>query len=75
MTYTELIKRIDWGEEVFFYYNDNEYWISQNPGKRYLTRSKDSYTQEFNTAEELFKYGKVEGKSIIEIWNLIKDQF
>ena len=74
MTYDELVECIGWGYELFFYYNDDKYWISQNPGKRYLTRAKDSYTQEFDSAEELFKYGRVEGKSILEIWDLIKDQ-
>jgi len=75
MTYQEIVKRVEWGEEFSFYYNDDQYWISQNGSVRYLTRVRGSETQEFQNTQELFENGRVEGKSIFEIWEDIKDSF
>lgn len=75
MTYEELIERVTWGEEFSFKYNNEQYWISQNKDGRYLTRVSDSYTQKFKTTKELFEKGKIEGKSIFEIWDSICKQF
>ena len=75
MTYEELIERVNWGEEFPFKYNNEQYWISQNKDGHYLTRVSDSYTQEFKTTAELFEKGRIEGKSILEIWSYIQEQF
>ena len=75
MDYEEIRERVGWGEEFMFYYNNDEYWISQNNSKRYLTRVRGSVTQEFQSTEALFKDGRVEGKSILEIWDDIKQYF
>ncbi|MGG3453570.1 hypothetical protein [Paenibacillus rhizolycopersici] len=72
LDYAELVQRVGWGEEFQFYYENEEYWISINKEGYYLTRGKDSYTQSFSTAEELFRRGQVEGKIIFEIWDLIE---
>ena len=61
-------KRVGWGEEFLFYNNNEEYWISQSGAKRYLTRVRGSVTQEFQTTEELFKKGRIEEKTLLEIW-------
>lgn len=53
--YLEFKNTIAMGDELNFYYKNDEYWISHNPGKSYLSRTRDSYTQEFNGYEELFK--------------------
>jgi len=75
MTYNELIERVGWGEEFPFQYKEEQYWISQNKEGRYLTKTKGSQTQEFKTTAELFEYGKIDGKKIIEIWDEIKESF
>ncbi|MCQ1530218.1 hypothetical protein [Lutispora saccharofermentans] len=75
MTYEELIERVTWGEEFSFKYNNEKYWISQNKDGRYLTRVRDSYTQGFKTTAELFEKGRIEGKTILEIWSFIHEQF
>ncbi|NMO95009.1 hypothetical protein HII30_04295 [Paenibacillus lemnae] len=72
MNYAELVQRVGWGEEFQFYYKDEEYWISLNKEGYYLTRGKDSYTQSFATTEELFREGRIDGKSIYDIWELIE---
>ena len=51
MRFEEIKKRVGWGEEFLFYYNNEEYWISQSSTKRYLTRVRGSVTQEFQTTE------------------------
>ena len=56
------------GEEYPFTYQNEEYWISQNPEGYYLTRVRGSYTQEFDTSEALFKNGAIEGRLIAEIY-------
>ncbi|WP_410771301.1 hypothetical protein [Fontibacillus sp. BL9] len=71
MEYVELVQRVEWGEEFQFYYQNEEYWISTNKEGYYLTRGKDSYTQSFRTAEELFNEGQIDGKTLLEIWDLI----
>ncbi|MBE7031467.1 MAG: hypothetical protein E7401_00720 [Ruminococcaceae bacterium] len=75
MIYNQIIDRVAWGEEFFFFYNSEKYWISQNELGLYLTRVKDSYTQSFNTAQELFENGLVDGKTIAEIWDCIEGYF
>lgn len=75
MQYEDLIERVGWGEEILFEYHGEKYWISQNPNGRYLTRESDGYSQEFKTTYELFNNAKIEGKSILQIWDEIKNQF
>ncbi len=75
MQYEDLIERVGWGEEFLFEYHGEKYWISQNPNGRYLTRESDGYSQEFKTTYELFNNAKIEGKSILQIWDEIKNQF
>ena len=48
MNYEEIKERVGWGEEFQFCYNNEEYWISQNNPKRYLTRVRGSVTQELD---------------------------
>ena len=73
--YNEFKKMVGYGMEYLLYFNDEEYWISCNSEGYYLTRSKDSYSQDFLNSEELFENGRIDGKSILEIWEEIKDQF
>lgn len=70
--FIEFQEGIAIGEEYTFTYQNEEYWISQNPGVFYLTRVKGSYTQEFETSEALFKNGKIEGRLLSEIYKDIE---
>jgi len=74
LNYTELQQLVKHGVEYLFCLDDNEYWISQNADGYYLTR-QDGYSQDFVTSEELFRDGRIEGKTILELWDKIKDQF
>lgn len=38
----------------------------------YLTRGKDGDYQSFISANELFKKGRIEGKSIQEVWEEVE---
>ena len=64
----EFREAIEEGQELAFDYKDEEWWISRVPEEKsfLLTRSKDSYSQAFKTAEELFKHGIIDGKPFIE---------
>jgi hypothetical protein len=75
MTYDDLIERVEWGEEFNFEYENEQYWVSQNNDGYYLTRVNDSSTQEFKTAKDLFINGRIDNKSMFELWELICDQF
>ncbi|OCA89314.1 hypothetical protein [Pseudobacillus wudalianchiensis] len=70
--FMELQERVDWGEEFNFDYKEEEYWISQNTDGYYLTRSRDSSTQEFDTSKDLFEKGKIDGKYLSEIYKDIE---
>jgi len=70
--YTELVQRVGWGEEFQFYYLGDEFWISRNKEGLYLTKGKNSFTQSFLTAEELFKNARIDGKTIFELWEMIE---
>ena len=70
MNYEDLVERVGWGEEFSF-----QYWISQNAKGRYLTRVADGYAQDFRTTHELFDKAKIDGKTILQIWDEIKNQF
>ncbi|WP_330502666.1 hypothetical protein V2I71_12720 [Peribacillus frigoritolerans] len=67
--FIEFQEGIAIGEEYSFTYQNEEYWISQNPGAYYLTRVRGSYTQEFEASEALFKNGDtkvIEAKAVID---------
>ncbi|MBO0473169.1 hypothetical protein IGL98_002792 [Enterococcus sp. DIV0840] len=74
MNYKEMEESIGYGEEYNFYYKDKEFWISQNSDGNYLTEV-DGETQEFKNSEDLLNNARINGKSIREIWEEIKDQF
>lgn len=67
-TWKAVQEAIDEGQELSFDYKGDEWWISRTNAEKsfLLTRSSDSYTQYFNTANELFKNGLINGKTFIE---------
>lgn len=75
MRYKQMTKSLDYGEEYSFIYKNKKYWISQNESGNYLTNSTDKHTQEFKNSDDLLKYGRVDNKSIEDIWEDIKEQF
>ncbi|MFS0559417.1 hypothetical protein AB1K91_01625 [Terribacillus sp. 179-K 1B1 HS] len=68
MHFDEFKQRVAMGEEFRFYYKNESYWISRNNEGFYLTRDQDSYSQNFKTSEDLFKEGRIENKTISELW-------
>jgi len=72
MDYEELKQRVAMGEEFQFYYRDESFWISRNKDGYYLTRVRDSYSQSFKTSNELFENGRIDEKSIQELWREIE---
>lgn len=75
ISYEKIKERVDWGEEFLFCYENEDYWISQKNSKRYLTRVRGGITQEFQSTDDLFEQGRIEGKSLLEIWSDIKQYF
>lgn len=67
-TWEAVQEAIDEGQELSFDYKGDEWWISRVDEEKsfLLTRSSDSYTQYFATAEELFENGLIDGKKFIE---------
>jgi hypothetical protein len=72
MPYYDVIKWAKRGGEFNFYYHNDEYWISQNKDGFYLTKIGGE-TQSFDTIEELIKCGKIDGKSMHDVWENIKE--
>ena len=70
--FKEFQNGIHIGEEYNFHYGNNEYWISQDEERFYLTKVKGSVTQEFSTAKQLFEEGKVDGRFISDIYEDIE---
>ncbi|CAM5202285.1 hypothetical protein [Lysinibacillus sphaericus] len=70
--YLEFKSLLEMNDELNFYYKGEEYWISHNRGKSYLSRVKDQHSQEFNGYEELLEKGTIEGMKISEIYPEIK---
>lgn len=70
--FVELQERVDLGEEFSFDYKEEKYWISQNADGYYLTRSRDSLTQEFDSSKALFEKGKIDGKYLSKIYKDIE---
>ena len=75
MNYGALVEMVGLGDEYDFTYNNDDYWISCNQNGHHLTRVRDSHTQSFKTTDELFADGRIEGKTIADIWDDISDQF
>lgn len=68
MEYVELKDMVKHGMEYNFYFENEEYWISHNDDGYYVTRVRDSYSQEFKTSEELFLKAKINKKTISALW-------
>lgn len=67
-TWLEVQQAIDEGQELSFDYRGEEWWISRIDDERsfLLTRSSDSLTQYFKTAEELYEKGMIDGRPFTE---------
>ncbi|WP_025723987.1 hypothetical protein [Paenibacillus polymyxa] len=72
MEYNELVVRFEMGEEFQFSYKNDSYWISQNEEGYFLTRERDSFSQSFKSARELFVNGKIDDKTVLELWDSIE---
>lgn len=72
MTFNEYRDLVKKGMEYNFYVNNNEFWISRNNEGYYLTRVKDSNTQAFLEADNLFENAIIDGEKIFHWWNQIK---
>ncbi|MGX7150331.1 hypothetical protein [Enterococcus ureasiticus] len=75
MEYKEMANSLSYGEEYNFYYNGEEYWMSRNDDGNYLTTVSSEETQEFKTATDLLEKARIGDKTILNIWEEIKDQF
>ena len=74
MTHGELKNMVKCGMEYDFIFQNHQYWISHSKEGYHLTKSYvDSQT--FETSDELFQNGRVDGKSILELWDDIKQYF
>ena len=71
MDYIEFAERIEKGVEINFYYNDFEYWISNNEEGYYLTKCK---TEKFENATALFEQAKINGYPLNKIWLKVNTQ-
>lgn len=71
MDYQEFKERVEMGEEFQFFYREESYWVSQNDAGFYLTRERDSDSQSFVTANDLFEKGTIDGRTLLELWEQI----
>ena len=74
MDYKEMAESIGYGEEYTFLYKGKEFWISQNSEGNYLTEI-DGETQSFKNSQDLLVNAQIDGKSIQDIWEEIREQF
>ncbi|MGG3887532.1 hypothetical protein [Metabacillus fastidiosus] len=71
--YKELIKDLNMGREIEFIYNHERYYIGYGRGKSMFWRFNDSTSEiEGENVEDLLQKIKLDGKLIIEVWDLIK---
>jgi len=68
-SYEELKSDLATGHEVEFYYNGHKYSISNNKFGWYLTKYYDENYQSFKTVNELLERGKINRKTLEEIWD------
>ena len=71
-SYEELKRDLKVGHEVEFYYQNHKYSISNNKDGWYLTKYFDENDQSFKTSQELLKNGRIDSKTLEEIWNEVK---
>lgn len=70
--FIELQESVVNGEEFCFDYQNEEFWISKNSNVYYITRSRDSFTQEFDTSDTLFKNGTIDDRLLSDIYTEIE---
>jgi len=75
MEYSVFVEIVAMGEELDFIYEEDTYSISFNRHGYYLTRFSDCYTQAFKTSDDLFREARINGKSILELWDKLRDNF
>jgi len=68
ITYEELKELLLIGHEIEFEYNKKRYSINCGQDYWYLTEYYNK-NQEFKTTEELLEKGRIEGKSLEDIWS------
>lgn len=68
ITYNELLEYLKLGDEIEFKYKNKKYSINCGQKNWYLTEYY-SVNQEFSDTNELLKYGRIDGKTIKEVWN------
>ena len=73
MEYKDFVERVSWGEEFPFDIAGKGYWISHSEHGYHLSHDENDY-QDFKTAEELFKNAEINGKTLLELWDVICDQ-
>ncbi|ADM69347.2 hypothetical protein GMA19_01516 [Paenibacillus polymyxa E681] len=72
MEYNELVEHFEMREEFQFSYKNDSYWISENEEGYFLTRERDSFSQSFESARELLVNGKIDDKTVLELWDSIE---
>ncbi|RKD26035.1 hypothetical protein BEP19_01565 [Ammoniphilus oxalaticus] len=70
-TFDDLTRDLMIGHELHFRYNGKNYYISQSQGGWVLTRFDQQY-ELFESQAALLQGGKIDGKSLREIWDEVE---
>lgn len=71
ITYEELKELLLIGHEIEFKYNKKKYSINRGQDYWYLTEYYNK-NQEFNITGELLEKGRIEGRSLKELWDNVE---
>ena len=70
--YLELLKRLNYNDEINFFYNGKEYWISRSDHEVYLTECANADTVVFTDNMDLLNNARIDGKTIKMIWPYVE---
>lgn len=72
-SYEEFLEDLSIGEEIEFTYKDEDYYIGCGTGKFMFWKAYDSKSEVMGeNLEDLLSKVRLDGKSIMELWDLIK---
>ncbi|RNB88601.1 hypothetical protein EDM59_05660 [Brevibacillus nitrificans] len=70
-TFENLTRDLSIGHEIEFIYSDRRFSITNTPAGWSLAEYYKNEIELFSSHQDLLQYGKIDGRTLHEIWSLV----